>query len=68
MSGYSRPIALQCPYLVTVTNRDGQLVHEYCLPTHEACLIDESALSRLNCTRRAWLNTREGAESPPTGR
>lgn len=47
---------LYCPYLVQ-TFKDNVLCQEYCLATFKACLIDDSALTRQSCTRRAWLDT-----------
>lgn len=47
---------LYCPYLVQ-TFQGPVLVHEYCIATHKNCLVDDSALTRQHCTRRAWLDT-----------
>lgn len=46
---------LACPYLITMYKRDKD-ERRICLTTHEACLIDDSELTRANCTRRTWLN------------
>lgn len=75
-AGFKSYEPLWCPYLIglyrVAAGVPTELVRQFCAGTGGACFIDESAMTRLHCIRRHYLDgatkaAPDGLEIGPEG-